>query len=59
MTGVKPPCNREKLDWRPYGDPARGTAGVTGRGKILKSTGGVTTVMAGLSQTRSGTVPPV
>ena len=62
MTGVKPPCNREKVDWRPYGDPVAvliRLTGVTGRGKLLKSTGGVTTVMAVLTKTRSGTAPPV
>ena len=21
VMGVKPPCNRKKVDWRPYGDP--------------------------------------
>ena len=25
--GIKPPCNREKVDWRPYGDPWRSYCG--------------------------------
>ena len=32
---------------------------VTGRGKLWKTTGGVTTVMAVLAKNRSGTAPPV
>ena len=32
---------------------------VTGRGKLLKTTGGVSTVMAVLIKNRSGTAPPV
>ena len=32
---------------------------VTGREKLLKTTGGVTTVMAVLIKNRSGTAPPV
>ena len=60
--GIIPPCNREKVDWRPYGDPVAVLlwwTGVTGRGKLWNTTGGVITVMAVLTKNRSGNAPPV